>query len=91
MSQGSKPGVSKRPEAYLPATSKYTVEEIINIAKEATTLLEVCQKTRLSRQTVRRLLRACEKYQEVEFGFGNDAENAVARLDQLREQMERQR
>lgn len=82
-------GVGKHPEEYLPATSEYTVEEIVKIAKESRTLLEVCRETRLSRQSVRRLLRACEQYHEVEFGFGNDAKSAVTRLDQLREQMNR--
>jgi response regulator of citrate/malate metabolism len=91
MSRESGRGVSKRPEEYLPATSEYTVEEVIDIAKEATTLLEVCQETRLTRQTVRKLLRACERYHEVEFGFGNDAESAVAGLDTLREQIQRRK
>lgn len=81
-------GVSNSPESYLPARTEVTVEDVIEIAQEATTLLEVCQETRLSRHTVRRLLRACEHYDKVEFGFGNDAESALTRLEQLRNNME---
>lgn len=79
--------VTKPPEEYLPPTSGLTVEEITSIAKEATTLLEVCQQTRLSRQTVRKVLRACSQYHEVQFGFGNDAESATTQIEQLREKM----
>ncbi len=76
------------PEEYLPPTGGYTVEEITCIAKEATTLLEVCQQTILSRHTVRKVLRACTQYHEVEFGFGNDVESTTTRIEQLRKKME---
>ncbi|GAA0239707.1 hypothetical protein GCM10009000_064090 [Halobacterium noricense] len=85
----SRQNMPKSPHEYLPPTCDITVEELISIAKDATTLYDVCQQTRLSRHTVRKVLRASKQYHEVEFGFGNDAESAITRIEHLREKMER--
>jgi response regulator of citrate/malate metabolism len=77
--------VTKPPDAYLPPSTDVTVDDIIAFATDAATLYDVSQQTRLSRQTVRRVLRACEMYHEVEFGFGNDSTTAFTRLDNLRQ------
>jgi response regulator of citrate/malate metabolism len=86
MKRRSGTSVTKPPETYLPPTTEFSVEEIVEIASEARTLFEVCQRTRISRQTIRKLLRASEAYHEVEFGFGNDVESSITRLEKLREE-----